>query len=846
MVLGPLVVAGIFALALFLLYHALKSYHYRDLIARLRSFAPATIAVAATLTAVNYLVLTLYDVLALRYTGTRLSYGRTAFASFMSYVFSYNVGLSVFGSSALRYRFYSSWGLEGSAIAKIVAFCVSTFWLGLAVMGGASLVAGVPVMGAFPGSSLALRAVGLALLAVVAAYLAACALKSPGLRIRSFSLGFPRIGIALAQTAVAAVDWVLAALVLYVLLPEGAPPFPAFVGIFAVAQLAGATSHLPGGIGVFETVMVLALSGGAPADALFGALLAYRGVYYLGPLSLAIVAFIGHEAFAFRVGISKTVKRASRVMEPLVPTVLAIAVFIAGAILLFSGATPGAAERLARLDPFLPLPVLELSHFAASLVGLALIVVADAIRRRVDFAWYFALILLAGGAVFSLLKGLDWEEASAMVAVLALLVPSRRLFFRRASILSPPSRARWAVSVGIVLASSVWLGLFSYKHVEYSSELWWAFELQKNAPRFLRASLGVGVAAAIVALRLLLLPVPRMRRETLETCARDVGRILEGARDANANLALLGDKSFFFSESRASFVMFAESGRTIVVMGNPVGDPAEFPALLWEFYEQASGQGGRVAWYEVSASLIPVFLEFGSRLYKIGEEAIVDLASFSLDGHRGKNFRTARNRMAREGFSFEVLPADAVSRELSALRKVSDEWLASKRSREKGFSLGFFDAEYLSRFPCAVVRKDGRIAAFANLWPAPVSGELSIDLMRHVDAAPNGIMEFLFVEIMLWGKDRGYRSFNLGVAPLSGVEARRSAPMWNKAVSLIFKKGEGIYNFQGLRAYKDKFGPSWSPVYVAVPSSAGMADLALIAADIALLVSRGNARKGDA
>ena len=841
-VLGPVLIAGLFVVALFLLYRALRNYHYHDLVSHLRSYSPYLILSALGLTAVNYFVLTFYDVLALRYSGVRLAYRRTAFASFMSYVFSYNIGLSLFGSSALRYRFYSSWGVDGATIAKIVTFCVSTFWIGLAVMGGASLVMGVPAVASLTRMPLSFRLLGLLLLLAVLAYLLACVTGRRGLTVKSFTLDFPRPGIAFAQTIAASLDWVLAALVLYTLLPEGRPEFLPFVAIFAIGQLAGATSHLPGGIGVFETVMVFSLSPQIPTDALFGALIVYRGVYYLCPLAVAIVAFISHEVFAFRHGISKTFRHASRVMEPFVPPLLAVAVFFSGALLIFSGATPGVVDRLLSLDPFVPLPLLELSHFAASLVGLALLVVADAIRRRVDFAWYLSLGFLAAGAVFSLLKGLDWEEACVMVAVLALLVPSRRMFYRHAAVLSPSSPPRLFLTVGIVLAASIWLGLFAYKHIEYSSELWWAFELQKNAPRFLRASLGVCVVSAIVALRLLMLPVPRMKRETLDECEEEIKNILSGAQDSSANLALLGDKFFFFSESRASFVMFGERGRTIVVMGNPVGDQAEFPALLWDFYEQACRQGVRVAWYEVSASLLSVFLEFGARLFKIGEEAIVDLDAFSLEGGRAKSLRPPRNKMIREGYAFEMLDANRVTAEIAGLRVISDEWLSAKRAREKGFSLGFFDERYLTRFPCAVVRKDGAIVAFANLWTAPASGELSIDLMRHLTSAPGGVMEFLFIEIMLWGKDHGFHAFNLGIAPLSGVEARQSAPIWNKVVSLIFQNGEGIYNFQGLRAFKDKFNPAWSPVYIAVPSNAGKTDLALVAADIAQLVSRGNTR----
>ena len=149
--------------------------------------------------------------------------------------------------------------------------------------------------------------------------------------------------------------------------------------------------------------------------------------------------------------------------------------------------------------------------------------------------------------------------------------------------------------------------------------------------------------------------------------------------------------------------------------------------------------------------------------------------------------------------------------------------LAAKKQTEKGFSVGRFDPKYLSQFDCAVVRHGGRIVAFANVWATQNRDELSIDLMRHADGMPLGTMDFLFIHLMQWGQAQGFRWFSLGLAPLSGLEARRLAPIWARAGSLLYRHGEAFYGFEGLRDYKEKFGPKWEPRYIAGPHGTLMA-----------------------
>jgi phosphatidylglycerol lysyltransferase len=158
---------------------------------------------------------------------------------------------------------------------------------------------------------------------------------------------------------------------------------------------------------------------------------------------------------------------------------------------------------------------------------------------------------------------------------------------------------------------------------------------------------------------------------------------------------------------------------------------------------------------------------------------------------------------------------------------------------EKGFSLGYFDRTYLARWPTAVIEREGTICAFANLWPGPDHVEVSVDLMRYRHDAPKDVMESLFMHLLQWGQQQGYQRFALGMAPMSGFERSQVAPMWNRIGRLVYERGGSFYNFQGLRAYKEKFDPVWEPRYLAYP---GGLVLPRALADVSALVSGGYRR----
>jgi phosphatidylglycerol lysyltransferase len=263
---------------------------------------------------------------------------------------------------------------------------------------------------------------------------------------------------------------------------------------------------------------------------------------------------------------------------------------------------------------------------------------------------------------------------------------------------------------------------------------------------------------------------------------------------------------------------------------------------------------GWPVFYQIDQANLPLYLQFGMRFLKLGEEAKVDLDTFSLEGSVYKSLRYSHNKALKDGYTFEIIPAEGgvfhgvlvegVNAIINTLKDISDEWLQSKHTREKSFSLGSFKPEYIGRTPVAVVKAGEKIIAFANIWKGSEKYELSVDLMRHlpqrllVEDKSGGsvIMDYLFTELMLQGKKEGFKWFNLGMAPLSGLQDSTLAPLWERTGAFLFRYGEHFYNFQGLRQYKEKFNPVWEPKYLA---TRGGLMLPRILTNVASLISSG-------
>ncbi|MBS1223253.1 MAG: mprF [Proteobacteria bacterium] len=427
-----------------------------------------------------------------------------------------------------------------------------------------------------------------------------------------------------------------------------------------------------------------------PAAPLLGALLAYRLIYYLLPLALAALALGLYELRHQKERILWLPRLVGPWAPVLLPQVFALLALISGAVLLFSAVTPAVEARLAWLEDLVPLSVLEASHFVSSLLGMSLLLLARGLQRRLDAAWLLAVLFLGAGIAASLLKGADYEEAMILTVLLAGLLPSRREFYRRASLLGESFTPGWVATILVVLVCAAWLGIFSYRHVEYSRALWWDFSFgdEGGAPRSLRALVGALGVVLFFGVAKLLRPARFEPSRPGPDDLQQAQAIAAAFPRSYAHLALLGDKALLFNEARDAFLMYGVAGRAWVAMGDPVA----------------------------------------------------------------------------------------------------------------------------------------------------ACEELSVDLMRYPPDSPNGLMDYLFIQIMLWGRAQGYEWFNLGMAPLAGLQNRNLAPLWNRFGAMVFGGGEAFYNFRGLHQYKDKFNPRWEARYLAAPG--GLA-LPWVLTDLTTLIAGG-------
>jgi len=827
----------LFIAALEVLRRELHSVSWHALSARALGTPPWLIITAFLLTALNYLVLSGYDFIAVASIGRRLPLVRVAVTSFLAYAIANSVGFAMLSGASVRYRFYSRWGITGQQFSRIVISYSVTFWLGLLALGGLSLVFS-PLLAdvAYPRTA---TIVGVALLSVSIAYVVAAAVRRRPISVRGFQLPLPPVRLAMLQLLLSSLDWALAGAVLYVLLPRGAAPFPVVLSAFVAAQILGLAAHVPGGVGIFEGVVVLLLKPYMTSVQLAPALVAYRVIYYVAPLSIALIILAGAEISERRHHAARLTRAIARVAQRLTPRILATLTFVAGVVLLFSGATPAAAHRLALLDQFVPLGVIETSHILGSVVGALLLLLSHGLTRRLDAAYYLTTVAIAAGIVASLLKGMDYEEAIVLGLLFVMLRRARPMFDRQAALLAPRFSPAWMAAVVAALAASVWLGLFAFQHVEYSNDLWWQFALDGEASRSLRGAVAAATLVLLVAVARLVGHAPHEVDPPSDRDLADAGAIIAHQPAAYPNLIYLRDKALLFDEARDGFVMYAVKRRTWIALGDPIGPSSRVGELIRLFIERCDDFGGTAVFYEVGRQHLHRYADFGLAFVKLGEEARVDLTQFSLEGPPGARFRQVLRRLAKDGGTFRVIPAAEVHAVMSRLREVSDDWLAQKTGAEKGFSVGFFDPVYLERFPVAVIERDNRIVAFANVWPGPDRYELSIDLMRYHHDAPTNVMEALIVHLLAWGHEQGYHWFALGMAPMSGSERSPVAPLRARAGNFLYEHGGFLFNFRGLRAYKEKFNPVWEPHYLVYP---GALKLPGIVADVSALVAGGYGR----
>jgi phosphatidylglycerol lysyltransferase len=663
-------------------------------------------------------------------------------------------------------------------------------------------------------------------------------------------VGLPPLRLKIELTLVSFVDWVLAAGTLYIciyLSGEHVKP-GLLLGSFAGAGVLGLVSQVPGGLGVFDGLILLALTeSGYDKASVFSGLLLFRIAYYLVPLLVALAMgsemltaqlplltrlrsrLAGHPLFGM-IGLPVTL------LADFGTRLLAVLIFGAGAMQLASAAIPSVSEHVEVVRSTLPVLAVEGSNWFSILSGVLLLGLARGIDGRLRIAYRATQVILLISAALAVTKGLHFGEALFLLALAGLLRTRKRVFARRAMTLTSATTLGWYA--GLVICVLIFFAIGVAQVLGDDSFDLFYFGYGEHTSR-----IGRGLAAAALGLGLYLIwQVFAVKRPQLRYPDRAE---LERARDLYqkhgggefAHLTFMGDKHLFWAADHQAVIAYGSVRDRLVALGSPCGTDAGIDRAILDFRHFADTQDRKPVFYEVLEPDLSRYHDHGFDLFKLGELALVDLSEFSLAGKRWEDLRQATNRADKEKLTFTLVYPPFDTALLNSLERVSDAWLADKGGTEKSFSLGSFEPLYLEWSPLALVHRDGELIAFANVLPPyGPGGHASVDLMRHVSDAPRSTMDFLFAKVMQWAKDQDYAVFSLGMAPLSRVGDNPYARANERLAALAFRYGNRFYNYQGVRRYKDKFKPEWVGAYLAYPRGVWLPGLLI---DISALVAGG-------
>lgn len=601
---------------------------------------------------------------------------------------------------------------------------------------------------------------------------------------------------------------------------------------FAIGILFLIVSITPQGIGVVEGVMALTFTSlDVPPATAAAVALVFRGITFWIPL---VVGFL----LLRRV---KTFSPQERSLgEKWTVRFIALLTGLMGVINVLSAILPSWSSRLRLLERYSPLFVRQGGQLTVVLAGFALLLLARGLWRRKHTAWWITLFVLGISAISHLLKGLDIEEAALAASLAGWLIWQRDEFH---TLSDPPSIRQGYKILAAALGFTLAYGALGFYLLDRH------YRAQYDLPAALRQTLVmftqfydpglepitgfgryfadsiyiVGLVtlgyAALILLRPVLIHAPASAAE--HQCAAEIVTLY--GHTSLARMALFPDKAYLFTPG-GSLLAYTVCRRVAVVLGDPIGPPQDLSPAIAAFQQLCARNDWIPAFYQTLPETLPSYRQAGFEAQVIGQEAVVDLHTFSLSGHAVKPLRTSANRFSREGYRFVIQPPGLGDDLLETLREVSDEWLTLVHGSEKRFSLGWFDDDYIRSCAIAMVYSpDERLTAFASLLPEYQRNELSVDLMRRRQEVEPGTMDYLFVSLIQYAQQQGYDSFNLGLSALAGVGEQPNDPAAERVLHFIFEHVNQFYNFKGLHEFKEKFQPHWSPRYLIYPNLGALA-----------------------
>ncbi|HVJ34155.1 MAG TPA: phosphatidylglycerol lysyltransferase domain-containing protein [Terriglobia bacterium] len=793
----PLLAIGLFGLAVWTIHHSIAAIRFAQIRREIVAIPGDILLLSLGLTGASFLALAFQDYVALWSTGKRISFWRAALGSFIAQSVAHSTGFSILIGGALRCRYYMAQGLSFADTMKVQLSFSGTFGMATCILLGLSFLLDPSLAEAqvafLPAG--AVRILGVLLLLGPAAVFIWRTVHIGPLRILGRQIDMPDTRHLLPQTLLSLTDVACMGAVLYVFLPAGLHiSYPALIGFFAIAMTIGVTSHVPGGLGVFEATILLLVS--PPAEllpALVSALVMFRFIYYFVPLILGGLGVAVTEGLRHRGRLRALSESVELGGSPVAPMVFAMLTFLAGTFLLASSALPGTHWRLALLNSFLPQGLLESANLLSAVGGTLLLLLGRALSRRLRQAWWSTEILLAVNAVLALAKGLDYEVAALSALLFVALLPCKSQFYRSGRLIDQRLTPVWLLGIVAVVAGMCWLLVFAYRHLDYNQVALMQFELQRHAPRSLRAVaiMLVTLAGALIWQSLRAIQ-PRLSIGG-DIDYRRLHPLIDRSPRASAHLALVGDKSLLWTEDASACLSYGVKGHSLIAIGDPVGPASKWGDLIWDLRDLADSRGGRVIFFDVGGEQMPIYLDLGLQALRLGVRSYLSLASFDPASWLAGAAPQAALPAEGSDLTLEICRGGEVDRIMSEIAAISDKWLEHYQLREPHLIHGHFSRDYIAHCPVAVLRDHGVIVAFAVLWTSGRRQECEIDLLRWLPMAAADVPAQLLAGLLAWAKQEGIGRFALGLQPAVHEADPRAATFWHEATRAAGQKLTAAY-----------------------------------------------------
>lgn len=783
---------------------------------------------AITFTAV--LPMLLYDVLLVRILGLKVPKKELLEQSFIANSFSNLIGFGGIIGAMLRTYFFHSLEQDKRKLLGVIA-TVSLFYLtGISVLSWfvTLFYHHFPLFKDVKWLFFAVLGVGLYLPVFLFIHIIKNKKDSPSLIT---------INSAVKLIIVSVVEWFAVFMAIWILsqLFGISISFEQLFPVYIIAACAGIISMIPGGLGSFDLVFIWGMQDLHIAqEKVIVLLLFYRFGYYILPFLASIVLFVKMYWEKWNRTWSNLPKL---IVQGFSHIVLTLMVFLSGLILLLSASVPGIMSRLRIAQEILSFPIINVSHQLSVAAGFLLLGLSRGIEYSVKRTYELTMFVLILAALFSIFKGIDYEEAIFLIIVALLLRMAKGQFYRESYVLTWGKTLFDVTLILIITSMYILIGYLNLPSAKLEMpRRFLPYVIVDYHDLFNSALIGLVIAFLILVFGYLSSKPKNWKFEKSKGQEQEImSHLTEYKAKVLSHLIFLHDKYIFWNSKRNVLISFQQYADKLVILGDPIGEKRELSNAIEEFQEISDLHGFTPVFYQVSDDILPLLYGSGYAFFKLGEEAYVKLKTFSLSEHNMKDLRTLRNKFIREDYQFEIIKPPFSEDLLNELNGISNDWLQGRS--EKGFSVGFFDRDYLNKGPIALVKNQrNQILGFITIMQVyDDQNTVSIDLMRLKPNLQAGLIDFLILSLIDWAKEQGYDRFNMGMAPLANVGMSRFASLSEKVAAQIFFHGHFIYDFQGLRGFKEKYTNIWEPKYLAYRRKSS---LAFTMAQITLLISK--------